>query len=130
MSCLLFDTYVTFGLVTWDGLQFTLFGGFLFARTWVLPPPCPFSPPFVCCWVLWFIDDLAGFHHLTSSSYVLIYMHNTYTFLTWSCKTCNFYLGSRAAAQSFQNYFGDHGPIKVTHCAKNKKGVLECITTI
>jgi hypothetical protein len=44
---------------------------------------------------------LAGFHRSTSSSYVLIYMHNTYTFLTWSCKTCNFYLGWRAA-QSFR----------------------------
>lgn len=95
----------------------------------VLPPPCPFSPPFVCCWVLWFIDDFAGFHHLTSNSYVLIYMHNTYTFFTWSCKTCNFYLGWRAS-QSFQNYFGDYWPIKVTHCPKNKKRVLECITTI
>jgi hypothetical protein len=125
MSCLLFDTYVTFGLVTWMACNSPFFGGSLFARTWVLPP-CPFSPP-ICLLGALDYQWLACFHHLTSSSYVLIYMHITLThFLHGHVK----HVISMWVLKVSEIILMIMGQSRWPIAQKNRKRVLECITTI
>lgn len=99
-----------------DGLQFTLLWRILVCQD-LGPSTLSFLSPdlFVGCFGL----SMIGMFSSLNIQFLCLNIHayNTYTFFTWSCKTCNFNVG----AQSFRNYFDDHGPIKVTHCPKKQK---------